>query len=97
MNLPTIKQLMREQARFTHYEDGKLWYQVLYSTDVRKKDVNGDGYNVPSVFDFPVPVDAAAGAKFLNSDRAVFFMHWMRKHIEFLQAAHDQAFGTGAP
>jgi hypothetical protein len=91
MKIPNdIKALVREQAQFIHFEDGKLWYQILYSTDESAKDVFGDGYTMPAIFEFPVPIEDTAGARFLRSDKGIFFMRWIRKHIEFLNTAHTQ-------
>lgn len=92
MKIPIdIKQLVREQAQFIHFEDGKLWYSITYSTGVRSIDVCGDGYDVPAIFEFPVPIEETAGARFLRSDKGLFFMRWIRKHIEFLNAARVEA------
>lgn len=79
MRLPRITQLVREQAKFTHYEDGKLWYQVTWTGDGGHTDV--------SIFDFPIPVDDTGGGKFLPVDRAITFTRWMRKHLEYLHGA----------
>lgn len=78
MKLPKIKQLVREQAKFTHYEEGKLWYQIIWTDD--------DG-SWGGLFDFPIPVDDAATGKFLSSDRGMILMRWIRKHLEYLNAA----------
>lgn len=90
MMLPRITQLMREQARFTHYEDGKLWYQILWNgeEDVTS-EASGRVYQrqTVSIFDFPIPVDDAGGGKFLSSDRAIAFMRWIRRHLEYLNGA----------
>jgi hypothetical protein len=37
--------------------------------------------------EFPVPVSDVGGATMLARDRAIFFMRYMRKHIEMLAAA----------
>ena len=78
MKLPRITQLVRELAKFTHYEEGKLWYQVIWTDD--------DG-SWGGLFDFPIPVEDAATGRFLSNDRAMIFMRWMRKHLEFLNGA----------
>jgi hypothetical protein len=78
MKLPRITQLVREQAKFTHYEEGNLWYQVGWNED--------DG-TLGGFFDFPIPVEDASTGKFLSSDRAMFFMRWIRRHLEYLQGA----------
>lgn len=85
MKIPKIKQLIREQARFTHYEEGNLWYQVIWTDD--------DGA-WGGLFDFPIPVEDAATGRFLSSDRAMIFMRWMRKHIELLTKALTESTET---
>lgn len=78
MKLPRITDLVREQARFTHYEDGKLWYQILWT----EPNSSWGG-----IFDFPIPVEDAIGGKFLSSDRAMILMRWIRRHLEYLHGA----------
>ena len=90
MRLPKITALVREQARFVHYEDGNLWYQICYGTGTREKDVNGDEYEVPAIFEFPVPIADASGARFLRSDKGIFFMRWIRLHLNTLAVAYVQ-------
>ncbi len=80
MKLPTITQLAREQARFTHFEDGCLWYEVMWFETV-------DGIPEEHLFDFPVPVNDTDGGRFLPVDRGLYFMRWMRKHLAMLTAA----------
>lgn len=94
MKLPEIKRLVREQAKFIHFEDGNLWYQICYSTGERAKDVDGDEYDVPAIFEFPVPVSDTTGARFLRSDKGIFFMRWIRKYLEVLTEA-QRADGEG--
>lgn len=77
MIIPTIKQVMREYATFTRYEDNKLWYQISWL----------DNEDHPHLFDFPVPVDDAGGGSFTSHERALTLMRWLRKHIEFLNEA----------
>ena len=35
-------------------------------------------------FEFPVPLEDIGLATFLDKDKSVYFMRWIRKHIEFL-------------
>ena len=42
-------------------------------------------------FNFPVPLDDAKGATFNASDRAMFFMRWIRKHREMLDAERQKS------
>lgn len=78
MKIPAIKDVMREQAKFVKYEDGRLWYQIIWN--------EGGSYSGGNVhlFDFPIPVDDAGGGAFTSSERALTLMRWIRKHIEFL-------------
>ena len=41
-------------------------------------------YRACNGFEFPVPIDDAAGADFLASDAAMLYMRWIRKHLELL-------------
>jgi hypothetical protein len=82
MKVPTVKQVVRNnQARFLKYENGNLWYYVLYSED--------DDYNKPRQFDFPIPVADAGDGAFLSSDKAITYMRWIRKHIDYLNEAQS--------
>lgn len=33
-------------------------------------------------FEFPVPIDDTNGASFASQDKAMMFMHWIKKHLE---------------
>lgn len=41
-------------------------------------------------FTFPVPIDDTGNGVFKNVDNAMFFMRWIRKHIEYLTAAQAE-------
>ena len=58
-----------KKVRFMHYRDDEFWYK----TD--------DG------FCFPVPLHDITGNKvtLLAEDKALFFMRWIRKHLESLK------------
>ena len=53
-------------------------------------------------FEFPVPISEAGTATFLAQDRAILFMRYIRKHIEYLQKSMEEhrsaqlRSGTGA-
>ncbi len=83
MRIPTIKELMHEQARFVKYENKKLWYQILYTEAAGGKQTNG----TPHIFDFPIDIYDAGGGEFGSSERAITLMRWIRKHIELLTEA----------
>jgi hypothetical protein len=47
-------------------------------------------YECEGGFSFPVPISDASGAIFLPEDKALVFMRWIRKHIQYLsEAAND--------
>ncbi len=62
-------------VRFTHFTEGELWY------------VTEDG------FEFPVPTNRheCGTANFLAEDKAILFMRYIRKHIEMLEKAKENA------
>ncbi len=41
-------------------------------------------------FEFPVPVSEAGTATFLAEDRAILFMRYIRKYMEFLKKSMDR-------
>jgi len=40
-------------------------------------------------FEFPVPIDEAGTATFLAQDRAILFMRYIRKYLEFLKKSRE--------
>jgi len=83
MKLPTIRELIHEQAKFLKRQDGMIWYQIIWS-----RCVEGVVEPKPSgLFNFPVPVDDAAGGEFGTVEKAVTLMRWIRKHLECLNGA----------
>jgi hypothetical protein len=47
-------------------------------------------YSTECGFEFPVPISEAGTATFLAEDRAILFMRYIRKHIEFLKQSMEQ-------
>lgn len=84
MNLPGIIELARGQAVFEKYQDGKLWYSIPYGW--HEDPLDGSSRYLKT-FTFPIPVDDAGGGEFLPADKALTFMRWIRKHLEFLRAS----------
>ncbi len=41
-------------------------------------------------FEFPVPISEAGTATFFAEDRAILFMRYIRKHMEFLKKSMEQ-------
>ena len=42
-------------------------------------------------FEFPVPIDYAGTGCFKRDDKAILFMRYIRKHMEFLDKAKSEA------
>lgn len=42
-------------------------------------------YTTECGFEFPVPIDDIGNATFLYEDRAMLFMRYIRKHLEFIE------------
>lgn len=65
-----------QKVRISFYSRGSLWY----ITD--------------SGFEFPVPVGdrgEVGNATFLAEDKAIYFMRYIRKYIQFLDDAREEA------
>ena len=41
-------------------------------------------------FEFPVPLDDIGNATFMHKDKAILFMRYIRKHIEYLDNARKE-------
>lgn len=44
-------------------------------------------YRCDDGFEFPVPVEDTGTGIFLPEDKALVFMRWIRKHVQFLKGA----------
>ncbi len=44
-------------------------------------------YSTECGFEFPVPISDTGEAAFMNQDKAMLFMRWIRKHIEHIDNA----------
>ncbi len=57
-------------------------------------------YGTECGFEFPVPIADAGTATFLAEDKAILFMRYIRKHLEFLKKSIEQKgsleFGEGS-
>ncbi|MCF7823655.1 MAG: hypothetical protein K9N35_05735 [Candidatus Marinimicrobia bacterium] len=65
-----------QKVRISSYSSGNLWY------------ITENG------FEFPVPVHdrkEVGNATFMAEDKAIYFMRYIRKHIQFLEDAKAQA------
>lgn len=43
-------------------------------------------YTTECGFEFPVPINDTGDATFLNTDKAILFMRWIRQHIASIEA-----------
>lgn len=63
----TLKQIVKDNSvHFSHYRAGHLYYQV---------EVDANNYS------FPVPVTDIGDATFLQKDKAIIMMRYIRKAI----------------
>ncbi len=44
-------------------------------------------------FEFPVPISEGGTATFFAEDRAILFMRYIRKHMEYLKKSMEQTHG----
>lgn len=44
-------------------------------------------YKTDSGFEFPVPVADTGTGIFLPTDKSIFFMRWIRKHMKYIEDA----------
>jgi hypothetical protein len=75
MRLPNLGDLVKDNQRVRI-----AWYR--------------DGeiwYRHESGFEFPIKGDDLKGAVFKAEDKAILFMRWIRKHLEYLQKSMEEA------
>ena len=48
-------------------------------------------YSTECGFEFPVPLSDTGEATFLNEDKAITYMRWIRKHILFIENSKESA------
>lgn len=71
----SLKEIVTDKiAYFLYYQDGNLWYGVGESLISSNR-----------IFQFPVPISDCGSAKFQATEKAIFFMRWIRKHLESLE------------
>lgn len=47
-------------------------------------------YETETGFSFPVPIDDVGNATFLNKDKAMLFMRYIRKHIKTITEQNNE-------
>ncbi len=48
-------------------------------------------YKTECGFEFPVPIEDTGDGVFLNEDKAMLFMRYIRKHLAMIEAAKQEA------
>ncbi len=74
LNTPSIKDMVKHNQKVSF-----LFYrdeQLWYGTECG--------------FEFPVPISEAGTATFFAQDRAILFMRYMRKYVEYLQKSRQE-------
>jgi hypothetical protein len=69
-----LKDLVAGTVHFVEYRKGNLWYRAGLHID-------GCG------MDFPVPIEDTGDATFMDVDKGMLFMRYIRKHLEYINAA----------
>ena len=47
-------------------------------------------YTTEDGFEFPVPISDTGDGEFLSEDKAMFFMRWIRKYLEEIEAVKQE-------
>jgi len=81
VNLPTLVQIAKGDAYFVEYNQGKLWYELIYQMD--------NGYS--DKLRFPIPVDDAGDGAFVIQMKGINVQRWARKQVELIRQAVDEA------
>lgn len=65
-----LKELIQDNTvKFVRFKEGNFIYSI--------KGANGD-------FEFPVPLNDIGGAELKSEDKAIYFLRYIRKHLETL-------------
>lgn len=48
-------------------------------------------YETADGFSFPVPLSDVGDATFLAEDKAILFMRWIRKHLEYVKNSQEKS------
>lgn len=64
-----LKDLVKGNVYFVEYRKGNLWYEA-------------GRHSAEKPFLFPVPIEDIGDGVFLYCDKGMFFMRYIRKHLE---------------
>lgn len=76
MKLPEIKEMVGK--------DKKVYFSFYRDGELWYKAENG--------FEFPIPPDDMKGAIFKAEDKSLYFMRFMKKHLDFLRKSMDDMY-----
>lgn len=65
----SLKDLVKGNVYFVEYRKGNLWYEA-------------GRHSAEKPFLFPVPIEDTGDGIFLACDKGMFFMRYIRKHLE---------------
>ena len=68
--MKTLKELVAGEVLFCEYRKGNLWYSCTAQHG----------------FIFPVPIEDTGDGIFKHKDKGIFFMRYIRKHLDTLNA-----------
>lgn len=72
----SIKQHVAGSVTFTRFVNTEGRQELWY--------VCNDG------FEFPIPLADTEGAEFKATDKALYFMRWIRKHVDLIEKAKTE-------
>ena len=84
VKVPTITELVGNgsMAYFTVARDNELWYEVRYGVD--------------PPFAFPIPYADTREGEFRAEDKALYFMRWIRKRVEYWNKVNEESANADA-
>lgn len=63
-----LKSGVKNSVKFSEYRKGNLWYMARDDQD--------------NILTFPVPIEDVGDATFMDVDKGIYFMRYIRKHLE---------------
>ena len=91
--IPRVTEVIKNTCEYLRYREGKLWYRIQWyaEPDVFPVHLDPAKWEVweMHIFEFPIAVDDAGAGDFEPEMKAITLMRWIRKHIDFLNAAKE--------
>lgn len=83
-----LKDLIKDNTvRFVYYRDGQFIYEIRHRHVVTHDMLHGFSETRTPHFQFPVPLNDIGTATLKSEDKAIYFMRWIRRHLEQSEAA----------